>query len=124
VILPPFSIPWTWTRMSTGDKFVLLLLKFWQDKLVCLIETNTLAYLAKYFALSFACSGFSLDTPVSTELIDGIFIFALNFTHQMAKYKLLCFITTKFFCKEKNALAFNWDRCCHLVLCIQLIPFH
>ncbi len=23
------------------------------------------------------------------------------------KYKLLCFITTNFFCKEKNALAFN-----------------
>jgi len=41
------------------------------------------------------------------------------------KYKLLCFITTKnFFCKEKNTLAFNRDRCCHLVLCLRLIPFH
>jgi hypothetical protein len=40
------------------------------------------------------------------------------------KYKLLCFITTKFFCKEKNALAFNRDRCYHLVLCLRLIPFH
>ncbi len=40
------------------------------------------------------------------------------------KYKLLCFITTKFFCKEKNALAFNRDRCCHLALCLRLIPFH
>jgi hypothetical protein len=40
------------------------------------------------------------------------------------KYKLLCFITTKKFCQEKNALAFNRDRCCHLVLCLQLIPFH
>ncbi len=40
------------------------------------------------------------------------------------KYKLLCFITTKFFCKDKNALAFNRDRCCHLVLCLRLIPFH
>ncbi len=39
------------------------------------------------------------------------------------KYKLLFFITTKFFCKEKNALAFNRDRCCHLVLCLRLIPF-
>ncbi len=39
------------------------------------------------------------------------------------KYKLLCFITTKKICKENNALAFNWDRCCHLVLCLQLIPF-
>jgi len=28
------------------------------------------------------------------------------------KYRLLCFI------------AFNRDRCCHLVLCLRLIPFH
>ncbi len=39
------------------------------------------------------------------------------------KYKLVCFITTKK-CKEKNALAFNQDRCCHLGLCLRLIPFH
>jgi hypothetical protein len=30
----------------------------------------------------------------------------------------------KNFCKEKNTLAFNRDRCCHLVLCLRLIPFH
>ncbi len=40
------------------------------------------------------------------------------------KYKLRCFITINFFSEEKNALAFNRDRCCHLVLCSQLIPFH
>jgi hypothetical protein len=40
------------------------------------------------------------------------------------KYKFLCFITTKKNCKEKNTLAFNRDRCCHLVLCLRLIPFH
>jgi hypothetical protein len=40
------------------------------------------------------------------------------------KYKLLCFITTKKICKEKNALAFNLDSCCHLVLCLRFIPFH
>ncbi len=40
------------------------------------------------------------------------------------KYKLLCLILTKKICKEKNALAFNRDRCCHLVLCLWLIPFH
>ncbi len=40
------------------------------------------------------------------------------------KYKLLCFITTKKICKEQNTLAFNRDRCCHLVLCLRLIPFH
>jgi hypothetical protein len=40
-------------------------------------------------------------------------------------YKLLHFIQlTKFFCKEKKALAFNWDRCCHLELCLWLILFH
>jgi len=41
-----------------------------------------------------------------------------------SKYKLLCFKTTKKICKVKNALAFNRDRCCHLVLCLRLIPFH
>jgi hypothetical protein len=40
------------------------------------------------------------------------------------KYKLLCFITAKKICKEKNALGFHQDRCCHLVLCLRLIPFH
>jgi hypothetical protein len=40
------------------------------------------------------------------------------------KYKLLCSITTKNFSNKKNALAFNRDRCCHLVLCLRLIPFH
>jgi hypothetical protein len=40
------------------------------------------------------------------------------------KYKLLHLIKTKFFCKEKKALAFNRDSCCHLVLCLQLILFH
>ena len=32
------------------------------------------------------------------------------------KYKFLCFITTK--------KALSRDRCCHLVLCLRLIPFH
>ncbi len=40
------------------------------------------------------------------------------------KHRLLCFLTTKFLCKEKKALAFNQDRCCHLVLCLWLILFH
>jgi hypothetical protein len=36
---------------------------------------------------------------------------------------LLCFLTpNKIIFKEKGA--FNWDRCCHLVLCLQLILFH
>jgi hypothetical protein len=24
----------------------------------------------------------------------------------------------------QNALAFNWDTCCHLAVCLQLLPFH
>ncbi len=51
-----------------------------------------------------------LDNP-----LDGITI---------PKYKLLHFFTTKKNCKEKKALALNQDRCCHLVLCLQLILFH
>jgi len=40
------------------------------------------------------------------------------------KYKLLCFLTIKFFSKVKKALAFNRDRCCHLAICLQLNLFH
>jgi hypothetical protein len=35
------------------------------------------------------------------------------------KYKLLHFLTTNCFCREK-ALAFNLDRCCYLALYLQL----
>jgi hypothetical protein len=40
------------------------------------------------------------------------------------KYKLLHFLTTIFFCKSKRVIAFKWDRCCHLALCLHLILFH
>jgi hypothetical protein len=41
------------------------------------------------------------------------------------KYKLLHFWATKMkLYKEKKALALNRNRCCHLVLCLQLILFH
>jgi hypothetical protein len=33
------------------------------------------------------------------------------------------FLNNLIFCKEKKALAFNRDRCCHLALCLQLILF-
>jgi hypothetical protein len=39
------------------------------------------------------------------------------------KYKLLRFLTTNFF-KEKKALFFNWDGCCHVALRSWLIIFH
>jgi hypothetical protein len=28
------------------------------------------------------------------------------------------------FYQIENALAFNWDRCCHLALCLRFLPFH
>jgi hypothetical protein len=41
------------------------------------------------------------------------------------KNKLLCFLTPdKKISKRKALLAFNWDRCCHLELCLGLILFH
>ncbi len=36
-----------------------------------------------------------------------------------------CFVPQQlFFCKEKKVLDLNWDRCCHLALCLWLILFH
>jgi hypothetical protein len=40
------------------------------------------------------------------------------------EYKLLHFIQITIFCKEKKALPFNRDGCCHLALCLWLILFH
>ena len=40
------------------------------------------------------------------------------------RYKLLCFLTPNKKNSKRKALAFNWDRCCHLVLCLWLIHFH
>ncbi len=33
------------------------------------------------------------------------------------KYKLLHFLMSKLFCKEKKMLGFNQDMCCHIYLC-------
>jgi hypothetical protein len=40
------------------------------------------------------------------------------------KYRLLCFLAPNKKNSERKALAFNWDRCCHLALCLRLILFH
>jgi hypothetical protein len=37
---------------------------------------------------------------------------------------VVAFHTTNIFCKKKTALAFNWDSCYHLALCLRLILFH
>jgi hypothetical protein len=37
------------------------------------------------------------------------------------EFKMMCFIQlAKLFCKEKKALVFNRNRCCHLALCLRL----
>jgi hypothetical protein len=40
------------------------------------------------------------------------------------KYTLLCFLTPNKKSFKEKALAFNWGRCCHLVLCLLLILFY
>jgi hypothetical protein len=40
------------------------------------------------------------------------------------KYKLTCFLTINIKISKRNALAFNWDRCFNLALCLRLIVFH
>jgi len=40
------------------------------------------------------------------------------------KYKLLHFLTPNKKIQRQKALAFNRERCCHLVFCLQLILFH
>jgi len=40
------------------------------------------------------------------------------------KYKLLYFLTPNKKISKTEVLAFNWDRCCHLMLFLQLILFH
>ncbi len=40
------------------------------------------------------------------------------------KYKLLHFSHHNLFYQIQNAVAFNWDTCCNLALCLRLLPFH
>jgi len=40
------------------------------------------------------------------------------------KYKLLYFLIPNKKTSKRKALAFNRDRCCHLVISLQLIIFH
>jgi hypothetical protein len=48
--------------------------------------------------------------------------------HQMAvpvpNISCCVFSNYDFFYQELNELAFNWDTCCHLVICLQLIASH
>ncbi len=40
------------------------------------------------------------------------------------KYKLQYFLSSNKKNSKRKALTFNWDRCCHLVICLWLIFFH
>ncbi len=40
------------------------------------------------------------------------------------KDKLLCFLKPNKKNSKRKTLAFNWDRCCHLALRLQLILIH
>jgi hypothetical protein len=40
------------------------------------------------------------------------------------KYKLLYFLAPNKKISKRKALAFNWDRYCHLAICLWLILFH
>jgi hypothetical protein len=64
------------------------------------------------------------DDTRSVNYDHNMFIIQATDGSTSPKYKLLCFIRTKKISKEKNALAFNRDRGCHLVLCLLLIPFY
>jgi hypothetical protein len=40
-------------------------------------------------------------------------------------FKLMCFVYIMYFFKEElNALAFKWDTCSHLALCLCVMPLH
>ncbi len=41
-----------------------------------------------------------------------------------SQVKVVAFLKNYFFFKQKKALAFNRDRCCHLVFRLQLKLFH
>jgi hypothetical protein len=70
------------------------------------------------------------ESNLSYDCTNKIYVLPIGLHHPLdgitnPEYKLLRFIQpTKFFCKKKNALAINWDRCCHLALCLGTILFH
>ncbi len=87
-------------------------------------ELTTLIIAASSDFMSELCYKFELcERPHSENSPEIIGLFHPLDGITNPKYKLLCFLTTNF-CKEKKALAFNWDRCCHLALCLWLILFH
>jgi hypothetical protein len=74
-------------------------------------------------------SHYTMLERLTSDKHSSLFIWLIWLYHPLdgvtnPRYKLLHFSTITFFYKEKKALAFNRDRCCHLALCLQLILFH
>ncbi len=73
---------------------------------------------------------FSLSTPylVNYNFVNLLFGQWGSVTHQMAvpvpTIRCCALNHHNLFYQIQNALAFNQDTCCHLVLCLRLLPFH
>jgi len=81
------------------------------DKNYCKIKVRTMLVCAQYL-IKYGTN----DRPIGLyHPLDGI---------TNLKYKLLYFLTPNKKNSKRKALAFNWDRCCHLALCLRLILFH
>ncbi len=106
-------------------------------------QTHTHTYIYKHIPLSyksdirlvlyfyFPRAGLKLGTftslancaPITTSKFSHFQWGSVN--HQMAvpvpSISCCVFNNNDFCCQELNELAFNWDTCCHLVICLQLI---
>ncbi len=79
-----------------------------------LVSLQLRPYLQTLYSVVKGCQGQTLNLIGLHHPLDGV-------TNPENK---LCFIQLAIFCKEKKALAFNRDSCCHLALCLRLILFH
>jgi hypothetical protein len=66
----------------------------------------------------------SQDKPTASLIEAKNWALSLTRWHWNFQVKVVAFLNYYNFFKEKKALAFNLDRCCHLALCLQLIHFH
>ncbi len=66
----------------------------------------------------------SQDNPTVSLIESKNRALSLTRWHCNSQVKVVAFLNYYNFFKEKKALAFNLDRCCHLAFCLQLILFH
>jgi hypothetical protein len=65
---------------------------------------------------------FSLFSTMSMQLSNQA-MSSTSWWYQSYEY-MVVFYNHNFFYQYQNALSFNWDMCCHLMLCFWLIIFH